>query len=160
MLDFLITDKLIKREIFLKAYTFFKSKIFDEKWNYAEDEIWSVLINKYASSKICTNKVAYIYHSNNDSLTHNRINYNFLSNLISWFEMFQKIYDKKYEKYLLNRISVLMKLFEIYNRNYSLTKIIINNITLKKKYFSVFKYINYYYKSKINSTILINIISL
>ena len=123
MLDFLITDKLIKREIFLKAYVFFKSKIFDEKWNYAEDEIWSTLINKYANSKICTNKVAYIYYSNNDSLTHNRINYNFLSNLISWFEMFQKIYDNKYEKYLLNRISVLMELFEIYNRNNSLTKI-------------------------------------
>ena len=150
----------------MKAYAFFKSKIFDEKWNYAEDEIWSVLtalilflINKYANSKICTNKVAYIYYSNNDSLTHNRINYNFLSNLISWFEMFQKIYENKYEKYLLNRISVLIRLFKIYNRNNSLMKIIINNITLKKKYFSVFKYINYYYKSKINSKYLINIIS-
>ena len=117
------------------------------------------LINKYANSKICTNKVAYIYYSNNDSLTHNRINYNFLSNLISWFEMFQKIYDNKYEKYLLNCASTLVELFKFYNGNNNLTKIIINNSTLKKKYLSVFKYINYNYNSKINSTFLINIIS-
>jgi hypothetical protein len=64
--------------------------------------------------------------------------------------MFQKIYDNKYEKYLLNRASALVELFKFYNRNYSLTKIIINNSTLKKKYFSVFKYINYNYNSKIN----------
>ncbi len=144
MHDFLITDKLIKREIFLKAYEFFKSKIFGEKWNYAEDEIWSTLINKYANSKICTNKIAYIYYSNNDSLTHNRINIIFLTNLISWFEMLQKIYDKKeYEKYLLNHIFILINIFTKYNRFNKLTNIILKNIALKEKYISIFNYINY-----------------
>lgn len=160
MLDFLITDKLIKREIFLKAYEFFKPKIFGEKWNYAEDEIWSSLINKYANSKICTNKIAYIYYSNNDSLTHNKINILYLSNLISWFEMFQKIYDKKeYKKYLLNHIFVLINIFKKYNRFNKLTNIIVKNTTLKEKYISIFNYINYNYISNINTTFLINILS-
>ena len=114
---------MVKKEIFLKAYDYFKSKIFGEKWNYAEDEIWSVLINKYAKSKICINKVVYIYYSNNDSLTSNRINYTFLSNLISWLEMFQKIYGKKYKKFLLNRFSILIKIIKIFNRNNDLTNI-------------------------------------
>ena len=55
--DFLIWNKLIKREIFLKAFQSFKKRIYGEKWNYHEDNIWSILINKYAQSKRCIDKI-------------------------------------------------------------------------------------------------------
>ena len=134
MLDYLITDKLIKREIFMKAYDILRPEVYGEKWNYAEDEVWSALINMYANSKICTNKIVYIYHYNNDSLMHNRINNIFLSNLINWFKMFHKIYDKKeYEIYLLNRINILIEIFDIFSEN--ITNIILKNTSLKKNIF-------------------------
>ena len=66
--DYLIWNKLIKKEIFLKAYEFLKDKIYNGKWNYNEDEMWSILVNKYAENKICLNKLVYIYNNNSDSL--------------------------------------------------------------------------------------------
>ena len=160
MRDFLITNKLIKREIFLKAYDFFKSRIFGEKWVYSEDEIWSVLINKYAKSKICTNKVAYIYYSNNDSLMHNRINIVSLHDLILWFEMLRAIYNKsEYKNYLLNHLFYLIELFKLNNRDNNLTDLIIKNDTLKKKYISVFEYIIINFNYSFNITFLMNILS-
>ena len=55
--DFLIWNKLIKREVFLKAYEIFKNQIYFEKWNYHEDNIWSILVYRYANSMICINKI-------------------------------------------------------------------------------------------------------
>ena len=72
--NFLITNKLIKKEIFIKVYKLFKKRIYGKKWNYAEDEIWSSLVNKYANSMICVNKIIFIYYLNNDSLMRNRFN--------------------------------------------------------------------------------------
>ena len=69
--DFLIWNKIIKREIYLKAYEIFREKIYGEKWNYHEDNIWSILVNKYAKSMRCINKLIYIYNDLNDSLTTN-----------------------------------------------------------------------------------------
>ena len=66
--DYFIWNKLVKKELFLKAYEIFKPKIYGEKWNYGEDEIWSILVNKYAKSMICINKLIYIYNYNQDSL--------------------------------------------------------------------------------------------
>ena len=51
--DYLLWNKLKKRKIMLMSYEYFKSNIFSEKWNYGEDTIWSILINKYAKSMIC-----------------------------------------------------------------------------------------------------------
>ena len=55
--NYFITNKLIKREIIFKAYLFFQNRINGEKWNYHEDNIWSILINKYAQSMRCVNKI-------------------------------------------------------------------------------------------------------
>ena len=63
--DYLLTNKLVKKKLFIKVYELFKEQIYGEKWNYGEDEIWSCLINKYANSKICIAKAVYIYHLNN-----------------------------------------------------------------------------------------------
>ena len=44
--DYWIWNKLIKREIFLKAYQMFKDEIYNGKWNYFEDNIWSIYFSK------------------------------------------------------------------------------------------------------------------
>jgi len=67
--DFLIWNKIVKKELYLKAYEIFREKIYGEKWNYHEDNIWSILINKYGKSMRCINKIIYIYNDLNDSLT-------------------------------------------------------------------------------------------
>ena len=61
--DYLIWNKLIKKEIYQKAFEAFKKEIYNGKWNYVEDDIWSILVNKYAKLKICTKRV--IYTKNN-----------------------------------------------------------------------------------------------
>lgn len=55
--DLLVWNKLIKREIFLKAYKLFENYIYYKKWNYHEDDIWALLVHKVASSKLCENRL-------------------------------------------------------------------------------------------------------
>ena len=62
--NILIWNKLIKKEIFLKAYKIFENYIYYKKWNYYEDNIWSLLVNKLASSKMCVKKLIYRYNDN------------------------------------------------------------------------------------------------
>jgi len=134
--DYLITNKLIKREVLLKAFNFFKLNIYGKKWNYGEDEIWSTLINKYSNSMVCVNRPIFIYYINDDSLMNNKNNTLYLTNLIYWFKMFQKIFDNKNdEKYILNRIYFLIFLI----KKYSFFNIIKNNKDLKNKYINIFK---------------------
>ncbi len=66
--DYLIWNKLNKKETFLKAYEAFKIPIYNGKWNYFEDDVWNILVSKYAQSKACTDRLVYIYNSNHDSL--------------------------------------------------------------------------------------------
>ena len=75
--DILIWNKLIKKEIFLKAYKIFENYIYYKKWNYYEDNIWSLLVHKISNSKICVNKLIYIYNNNlnKESLMKNRENF-------------------------------------------------------------------------------------
>ena len=65
--DFLITNKLIKREILVKAYNFLYKDIFKYKWIYHDDNIWNVLTRIYGNSSKVINKYIYIYKRNNDS---------------------------------------------------------------------------------------------
>ena len=134
--DFLITNKLVKRGLLLKAYKIFKKKIFGEKWNYGEDEIWSTLVYKYANSMICMDKVIYIYYSNNDSLMSKRYNDLYCLNLIYWLEMNMKIFNSQKNKiYFQYRISYLINLF----RNSTMLTTIKNNNEIKNKYIKVLK---------------------
>ena len=55
--EFMIWNKFIKKEIFLKAYEFFKKDIYNGKWNFFEDDIWSILVNKFAKTKLCVDKL-------------------------------------------------------------------------------------------------------
>ena len=95
--DFLLVNKLIKREIFLKAFNLFKKYIYSNKWNYHEDNIWSLLVHKFASSKICVNKLIYVYNNNlnNSSLMKNRGTLLEYKNLIYRFEMKKIVLNNK-----------------------------------------------------------------
>ena len=66
--DIWITNKFIKKNVFIKAYNNFKSKIYLYKWNYHEDNIWSKLIYKYSKSNLIYKKPVYIVLRNNGSL--------------------------------------------------------------------------------------------
>ena len=110
--DYLIWNKLIKKEIFLKAYQVFKAKIYNGKWNYFEDDIWNILVNRHAKSRLCINKVIYIYNYNKDSLMNQKSRTIEFKNLIYRHEMYEKLFSlKKDEKYLLAEYYFLIKRF-------------------------------------------------
>ena len=162
--DFFITNKLIKKNILIKAFESFKQNIYGEKWNYAEDEIWGALVNKNANSLICVNKIIYTYFINSDSLIiliinrnnlsallvclfliyeecliTNKYNIIYLKNLLYWLKMFTKIFDiREYEKYLMNRILLILELIK--EDNYK--NIFKKEIELKKNYIKVLQNIN------------------
>jgi glycosyltransferase involved in cell wall biosynthesis len=144
--DYLITNKLVKKQLFIKAYELFKNQIYGEKWNYGEDEIWSCLINKYANSKICIDKAIYIYHINNNSLLGNKNNFLYMKNLIYWIEMFKKILiTQKEQIYFTNRLNFLISLI---GNNNNFLNIIKNNKELRNKFIIIFKNSTARYKFK------------
>jgi glycosyltransferase involved in cell wall biosynthesis len=68
ILDGWITNKIIKKKLFVKAYNSFKKKIYLYKWNYHEDNVWSNLIYKYSNSNMILKKPIYLIMRNNGSL--------------------------------------------------------------------------------------------
>ena len=124
--DFYITNKLIKRDLLENAIKIFGNKIYEEKWNYFEDNIWSILLYKYANSTVFINKIVYLYYSkNSDSVMFNRGNNLEMKNLLFRNEMFQKIFNSKSEeKYIIAAYSELLDIFE---KNIKIIKI--NNET-------------------------------
>jgi hypothetical protein len=121
LIDFYITNKLIKRNILENAIKIFKKEIYLQKWNYFEDNIWSILIYKYSNSSVFINKIIYNYYSkNNDSVMFNRGNILEMKNLIFRNKMFRKIFkDKNEEKYILAGYSELL---DIFGKNIKLIK--------------------------------------
>ena len=121
--DFLIWNKLVKKEIYLQAYNIFKQKIYNEKWNYHEDNIWSILVNKYAQKMICINKLIYIYNQQNDSLMKNRYDKIELNNLMSRHLMYKEIFkSKKEEKYLIAEYLEIISFIEESDNFYKIIK--------------------------------------
>ena len=100
--DFYVTNKLVKKEVFEKVYNFYKTYIYGEIWNYFEDNIWSILIYKFANSSIFINKNIYYYYLNKDSVMMNRGNILELKNLLLRNEMYKKIFNNQnLSQYLL-----------------------------------------------------------
>ena len=100
--DYFIWNKIIKRKIFKKAYIYFKKEIYNWKWNYFEDDIWNILVNRYATSKLCINRLVYIYNYNEDSLMNKRFGIIEFNNLLYRHEMYKKLFaNKEDEKYLI-----------------------------------------------------------
>ena len=134
--DFLVWNKLVKRDLYLKAYEIFKEKIYKVKWNYHEDNIWSILVNKYAKSKICVNKLIYIYNDFNDSLMQNRHDLMELNNILYRHSMFKKIFNKKEEnKFLFSEHLEIISFIEESKNFYLLIK---KNYKIRNELIKVF----------------------
>ena len=57
--DFYVTNKLVKNKLFKNAFQIFRKYIYGKKWNFHEDNIWSILIYKYSNSYLFVNKIIY-----------------------------------------------------------------------------------------------------
>ena len=120
---FFIYNKIIKREIYIKAYETYKDKIYGEKINYADYEVWSGLVNKYAKSKKCLDRLVYIYHRNKNSLSLKKDNYLYCLILIDWNEMFiYHIFSGKKEITKAQTLRFLDLIFNIIKSNEILSK--------------------------------------
>ena len=130
---------MIKRELFKKAYNLFTKYIYGKKWNYYEDNIWSILINKFAYSSIFINKKIYYYYKNKDSVMNNREHILELKNIIYRNEMYRKILNNtKEEKYVISGhiqlLDILENYFEKIKNNTQIKIMLINEIKDVKKY--------------------------
>ena len=129
--DHLIWNKLIKRKLFIKVYRLFGKIIYEKKWNFHEDNIWSLLINKYSKSMLCTKKLIYIYHLNNESFMANRWSIQELHNLLYRHEMFIKILNKKRDKKYIE--AEIIELINLIKNNNNFLSILKGNYLLKNK---------------------------
>ena len=130
--DYYITNKLVKREIFMNAYNKFKKYIYGEKWNYYEDNIWSILIYKNAKSSYFINKKIYYYYLNKNSTMMNRGNILELKNLLYRYEMYKEIFKTKNEEKLLT--VGFNELLNVFEENINLVKI---NNEIKNKFIKI-----------------------
>lgn len=139
-----ITNKLIHKDILIKSYNFLKKKIYRNKWNFHEDNIWNILIKKYSRSNKYLNRYIYLYLKNNQSLMHNRRNPLEIKNLIYRFEMLNKICYEDPQIAISN-----IKFLFIIKRRFK--KIINEDNEIKKKIFNlIINYINYFQTKNIS----------
>ena len=130
--DYFITNKLVKREVFMQAYKEFEKYVYGVKWHYFEDNIWSILVYKYANSSIFVSRRIYCYYLNNQSAMMNRGSVFELENMILRNKMYDELFKpKEYQKFLFAGYSELVFLFE---KNINIT---IANIELKQKVISL-----------------------
>ena len=157
LIDFYITNKLIKRNLLEKAIKLFRNKIYEEKWNYFEDNIWSILVYKYANSSVFVNKNIYLYYSQNkDSAMNNRGNILELKNLLLRNELFQEIFiNKNEEKYITSAYLELLEIFEknkkVIQSNKEIKYLCINNLSNYLKKYNISEEI----RNRINKLIIL-----
>ena len=136
--DDVLWNKLVKKKLMLKVYMLYKKRIYNKKWNYGEDTIWSILINKYAESKICINKTIYLYNENDDSLKKNNINIIHIRNKIYYLEMNFKIFkDITEQKYIISNILIFISYINKNKNNYLVISLIKKYPEIKKKLLNV-----------------------
>jgi len=107
--DYLITNKFSKRELIIKSYEYFSSRIYSHKWNFHEDNIWCYITFKFAKKKVFVDKVMYIYLLNQESLIVHTSSGNSMEirNRVYRDEMIYKLYGRSpwLGRYLLSKIS-------------------------------------------------------
>ena len=128
--------------------------VYKKYWNYHEDNIWSILVNKLANSKLCIRKIVYIYNKNDDSLMSNRFNKIDLINLLYRHQMFKKIFNNLDEKkYLIAEAEELISFFGDNEKFFNLT----TQKEIREKYKNVFiDLIRNYNLSKKSKIIIFN----
>ena len=134
--DYFIWNKIIKKETFQKAYEVLKKEIYSLKWNYFEDDIWNILVNRFAKTKLCITRVIYIYNYNKDSLMNKRYGIIEFENLLFRHETYKKIFEtKEDEKYLIAEYFFLLNRLNS-QKNYIL---LIKNRNITSKIVNIFK---------------------
>ena len=132
--DYLIWNKFIKKEVYLRAYKAYEKRINGENWIHYDDNIWGVLIHKYANTLECINKTLYVHILNPTSLTNKIGSLTVVKSVIDRYEMFKEIYNTKEEKkYLIKEFENLMYLIDDYGsfRNFFNENSYIKNWTIK-----------------------------
>ena len=148
LIDYYITNKMIKKELLKYVYKIFENKINGNKWNYHEDNIWSILIHKYANSAINVNKEVYYYYNNNDSEMNNKGNFLEMQNLLYRYDICKEIF--KYNHDLKYFFGMYMDILKKYDENINVIK---QNNYLKNHFFNITKDIltNYNASDKIRN---------
>lgn len=127
--DFYITNKFIKREVIIKCFNEFKDKIFGNKWNFHEDNVWSLLIKKYSKSMKFINVNIYFYFRNSESLMNHRFNLLEIRNIVDRFGMIQKCLNYKNVNILKRFLLYINSYYpKVIKKDVEITKKIINNL--------------------------------
>ena len=157
IIDYLITNKFIKKKTILSAYEIFKNKIYRNKWNYHEDNIWNGLIRKNANNFSNINKFIYIYKMNNQSLMINKNEFE-IKNRLYLMQAFQDFDIKLYNMYLFFQ-GTIRRCSKIFLRDIEIkNKFIGIAINLFKQYFNdkdAYKNINYLVTEILHNKIII-----
>jgi len=106
-IDYLITNKLLKRELIFKAYEEMSNKIYSNKWNFHEDVAWCYTLHKLSNKITYVDKVMYIYLLNWESLMKHRATPTEIKNIFYKEEVLDKVYGRgvyrcNYFIYLIN----------------------------------------------------------
>ena len=150
--DYLLWNKLIKKTIIIKVYNLFKKRMY-LKWNFGEDTILSVVINRKAESMLCLKKIIYKYNRNNDSLTYNRHNILDILNRIYILEMMRETLKEENEyKYIEGHLNEFLR--EI--KNFELFLIVKTNIQIKQRVINILQTFKSFIKFSENITTSIN----
>jgi len=145
ILDEVIWNKLIKREIFIKVVKTLEKFMIRERWNHHEDTVWSLLSHKYAQSMICIDKVIYIYEKNNESITKNAGTILELNNILNRHEAFELIFNKDSEILFFNTIN---KLIDIILKNPYFLKTVKTNEEIRFRIIKILSDFIYRYETK------------
>ena len=155
MTDYRITNKLMDREIILKAYKYYSKYIYKNIWNFHEDNVWNLLVRKFSKKTEILNEYIYIYRRNKDSLNMRKGNIVDIKNRIYRLKLFFDFYNMFKRNFYYNNLNIyISNIILICNASFlnnhneikkGITKILINNLNI--------------YKNKVYINNILNIIS-
>jgi len=153
VIDDHITNKIIKKNLFIKAYNEFKNEIFRYKWNFHEDNIWCILVKKFSKRSAFLNKFIYLYKRNSESLnmqkgnlndikstiyrlkkinTLNNINNKFYYQFSLMINSYQFLKDYEIKNNLVKIAILFRKLYQNNSKRYKLINCALNIISERK----------------------------
>ena len=142
--DFYITNKMVKKEIFLKAFEEFKDEIFSKSWNYHEDNIWNFLVRNNSNSTKILKKYIYSYKRNKDSLNAEKGNEMFMKNHFDKIKKFKNLNYINVENLEINLKTDFKKYNKLKNNELKnhIFHILINYMNIFNKKSIIYKTIN------------------
>ena len=152
VVDLNVSNKLIKKEVYIRAINYLDKIYLNLYMIYMEDALINVILHKVANSLKNLNILGYDYIKHSESITNNLEKINLLK--IQYAFIFLKVlleYSKKtkFEKDIANLI------FTILNRRFNIIYLLsISNINLKYYYNIITRYINCKFISHENKIIL------